>query len=160
MTEKLPSTSFIVSMALLYGVASGAVVIMGLGVVSLVTLNDTRFAPLSQGPAIAAVIVALLVLMGALIVVGLRRDNRLRWARIAGITGVVLLAYLVGYAIVSILTSGDDGFLVALSSLFLFVSPATLVIVVATVVATWAYFGSVRWQARNAETRQYLAPED
>jgi hypothetical protein len=160
MTEKLPSTSFIVSMALLYGVASGAVVIMGLGVVSLVTLNDTPFAPLSQGPAIAAVIVALLVLMGALIVVGLRRDNRLRWARIAGITGVVLLAYLVGYAIVSILTSGDDGFLVALSSLFLFVSPATLVIVVATVVATWAYFGSLRWQARNAETKQYLAPED
>jgi hypothetical protein len=160
MTEKLPSTSFIVSMALLYGVASGAVVIMGLGVVSLVTLNDTPFAPLSQGPAIAAVIVALLVLMGALILVGLRRDNRLRWARIAGITGVVLLAYLVGYAIVSILTSGDDGFLVALSSLFLFVSPATLVIVVATVVATWAYFGSLRWQARNAENKQYLAPED
>jgi hypothetical protein len=160
MTEKLPSTSFIVSMAFLYGVAGGAVVILGLGVVSLATLSDNPFAPLIQDPAIAAVIVAMLVLMGALIVAGLRRDNRLRWARIAGITGVVLLAYLVGYAIVSILTSGDDGFLVALSSLFLFVSPATLVIVIATVVATWAYFGSLRWQARNAETKQYLAPED
>ena len=33
-------------------------------------------------------------------------------------------------------------------------------IVVATVAATWAYFGSLRWQARNAETKQYLAPED
>ena len=160
MTEKLPSTSFIVSMAFLYGVAAGAVVILGLGVVSLVTLSDNPFAPLAQGPAIAAAIVAMLILIGALIVAGLRRDNRLRWARIAGITGVVLLAYLVGYAIVSILTSGDDGFLVALSSLFLFVSPATLVIVIATVVATWAYFGSLRWQARNAETKQYLAPED
>jgi predicted membrane protein len=65
------------------------------------------------------------VLIGALIAVGLQRDNRLKWARIAAITGGVLLAYLVAYAIVSILTSGSDGFLVALSALFLFVSPAT-----------------------------------
>jgi len=160
MTEKLPSTSFIVSMAFLYGVAAGAVLILGLGVVSLVTLSDNPFDPLAQGPAITAVIVAVLVMIGALIVVGLRRDNRLRWTRIAAITGVVLIAYLVGYAVVSIITSGGDGFLVALSSLILFVSPPTLVICVAAVVATWAYFGSLRWQARNAETRQYLAPED
>jgi hypothetical protein len=160
MTEKLPSTSFIVSMAFLYGVAAGAVVILGLGVVSLVTLSDNPFAPLAQGPAIAAVIVAMLVLMGSLIFVGLRRDNRLRWARIAGITVVVLIAYLAGYAVVSVLTSGGDGLLVALSSLFLFVSPATLVTCVAAIVATWAYFASLRWQARNAETKQYLAPED
>jgi hypothetical protein len=160
MTEKLPSTSFIVSMAFLYGVAGGAVVILGLGVVSLATLSDNPFAPLIQGPAIAAVIVAMLVLMGALIVAGLRRDNRLRWGRIAAITGVVLVAYLVGYAVVSVLTSGGDGFLVALSSLFLFVSPATLVICVAAVVATWAYFASLRWQARNADTKQYLADGD
>jgi hypothetical protein len=160
MTEKLPSTSFIVSMAFLYGVAAAAVVILGLGVVTVVTLNDNPFAPLIQGPAIAAVIVAMLILIGGLIFVGLRRDNRLRWARIAGITGGVLIAYLVGYAIFSVLTSGGDGFLVALSALFLFVSPATLVILVATVVATSAYFASLRWQARNAETKQYLAPED
>jgi predicted membrane metal-binding protein len=129
-------------------------------VVSLVTLSDNPFAPLIQGPAIAAVIVAMLVLMGALIVAGLRRDNRLRWGRIAAITGVVLIAYLVGYAVVSVLTSGGDGFLVALSSLFLFVSPATLIICVAAVVATWAYFASLRWQARNADTKQYLADGD
>jgi uncharacterized membrane protein (DUF106 family) len=92
--------------------------------------------------------------------VGLRRDNRLRWTRIAAITGVVLIAYLVGYAVVSIITSGGDGVLVALSSLILFVSPPTLVICVAAVVATWAYFGSLRWQARNAETKQYLAPDN
>ena len=160
MTEKLPSTSFIVSMALLCGVGAAAVVILGLGVVTVVTLDDNPFAPLIQGPAIAAVIVAMVVLMGALIVVGLRRDNRLRWARIAGITGGVVIAYLVGYAVVSVLTSGGDGFLVALSSVLLFVSPATLVICVAALVATWAYFGSLRWQARNAETKQYLAPGD
>jgi hypothetical protein len=128
--------------------------------VSLATLSDNPFAPLIQGPAIAAVIVAMLVLMGALIVAGLRRDNRLRWGRIAAITGVVLVAYLVGYAVVSVLTSGGDGFLVALSSLLLFVSPATLIICVAAVVATWAYFASLRWQARNADTKQYLSPED
>lgn len=160
MTEKLPATSYIVSMGFLYGVAAAAVLIMGLGLVTVVTVSDNPFSPLIQGPAIAALIVAMLVLIAALIVAGLRRDNRLRWARIAAITGGVLLAYLVAYAIVSILTSGSDGFLVALSALFLFVSPATLVIVVATVVATWAYFGSLRWQARNAETKQYLAPGD
>jgi hypothetical protein len=160
MTEKLPATSYIVSMGFLYGVAAAAALILGLGVVTVVTVSDNPFAPLIQGPAITALIVAMLVLIGALIVVGLQRDNRLKWARIAGITIGVLLAYLVAYAIVSILTSGSDGFLVALSALFLFVSPATLVIIVATVAATWAYFGSLRWQARNAETKQYLAPED
>lgn len=160
MTEKLPSTSYIVSMGFLYGVAAAAAFILGLGVVTVVTVSDNPFAPLTQGPAIAALIVAVLVLIAALIVVGLQRDNRLRWARIAAISGGVLLAYLVAYAIVSILTSGSDGFLVALSALFLFVSPATLVIVVATVVATWAYFGSLRWQARNSETKQYLPPGD
>jgi hypothetical protein len=98
--------------------------------------------------------------MGALMALGLRRDNRLRWTRIVGITGGVLLVYFVAYAVVSILTSGSDGLSVALSALFVFVSPATLVILVATVVATWAYFGTLRWQARNADTKQFSSPDD
>ena len=160
MTEKLPATSFIVGIALLYGVAAAAVLIMGLGVVTVVAANDDPFAPLVQGPALTAAIISMLVLMGTLVIVGLRRDNRLRWTRIAGITGGVLLAYFVAYVVVSILTSGSDGLLVALSALFLFVSPATLVIVVATAAATWGYFGTLRWQVRNADTRQFASPED
>nr|KGA07225.1 MAG: hypothetical protein GM42_1935 [actinobacterium acMicro-1] len=160
MTEKLPATSYIVSMGFLYGVAAAAVLIMGLGIVTVVAVNENPFEPLVQGPALTAAIIAMVLLIGALILAGLRRDNRLRWTRIAGITGGVLLAYFAGYVIVSILTSGSDGLLVALSALFLFVSPATLVIVVATVAATWAYFGSLRWQARNGETKQYLAPDN
>ena len=160
MTEKLPATSFIVGMALLYGVAAAAVLIMGLGIVTVVAANDNPFAPLVQGPALTAAIIALLVLIGVLIVVGLRRDNRLRWTRIAGTSGLVLLAYLVVYAIVSILTNGSDGLLVALSALFLFVSPATLMIAVATVAASWGYFGTLRWQVRNADIKQFASPED
>jgi hypothetical protein len=49
---------------------------------------------------------------------------------------------------------------VALSALFLFVSPATLVIAVATVAATWGYFGTLRWQVRNADTKQFASPDD
>ena len=160
MTEKLPATSFIVGMAFLYGVAAAAVLIMGLGIVTVVTVNDNPFEPLVQVPALTAAIIAMVLLIGALILAGLRRDNRLRWTRIAGITGGVLLAYFAGYLIVSILTSGSDGLLVALSALFLFVSPATLVIVVATAAATWGYFGTLRWQVRNADTKQFLTPED
>jgi hypothetical protein len=147
-------------MAFLFGVAAAAVLIMGLGVVTVVSLNDNPFEPLVQGPALTASVIAMLVLIGVLIIAGLRRDNRLRWSRIAGITGGVLLAYFAGYVIVSILTSGSDGLLVALSALFLFVSPATLVFLVATVVATWAYFGTLRWQARNADTKQFSSPDD
>ena len=160
MTEKLPATSFIVGLALLYGVAAAAVLIMGLGIVTVVAANDDPFEPLVQGPALTAAIIAMVLLIGALILAGLRRDNRLRWTRVAGITAGVLLAYFGAYVVVSILTSGSDGLLVALSALFLFVSPATLVILVAAGAATWGYFGTLRWQARNADTRQYLTPED
>ncbi len=160
MTEKLPATSFIIGMALLYGVAAAAVLIMGLGIVTVVAATDNPFAPLVQGPALTAAIIALLVLIVLLIVVGLRRDNRVRWTRIAGTSGLVVLAYLVAFVIVSILTSGSDGLLVALSALFLFVSPATLVIAVATVAATWGYFGTLRWQVRNADTKQFASPDD
>jgi hypothetical protein len=160
MTEKLPATSFIVGMALLYGVAGAAVLIMGLGLVTVVVANDNPFEPLVQGPALTASVIAMVVLVGALIVVGLRRDNRLRLTRIVGITGCVLLAYLVAYAVMSILTSGSDGLSVALSALFVLVSPATLVILVATAVATWGFFGTLRWQARNADTKQFSSPDD
>jgi len=160
MTEKLPATSFIVGMAFLYGVAGAAVLIMGLGLVTVVAETDNPFEPLVQGPALTAIAIAMVLLMVALMALGLRRDNRLRWTRIVGITGGVLLVYFVAYAVMSILTSGSDGFSVALSALFVFVSPATLVILVATVVATWAYFGTLRWQARNADTKQFSSPDD
>jgi hypothetical protein len=160
MAEKLPATSFIVGMAFLYGVAGAAVMIMGLGLVTVVAATDNPFDPLVQGPALTAIAIAMVVLVGALIFVGLRRDNRLKWARIAGITVGVLLVYLVAYAVVSILTSGSDGLLVALSALLVFVSPATLVMLVASVVTTWGYFGTLRWQARNADTQQFSSPDD
>ena len=160
MTEKLPPTSFIVGMAFLYGVAAAAVVIAGLGMVTVVTETDNAFAPLVQGAGVVALIVALASLIGALAVIGLRRDNRVRGVRIAAITAGVLIVYLLAYAITIVAVSHDDGFVVALTAVFVFASPATLVVVVATAAATWAYFGTLGWQARNADTRQYLGADD
>jgi hypothetical protein len=160
MTEKLPSTSFIVSMAFLCGFGAAAAMITGLGMIVLVTVSDNAFAPLVQGVGIGATIVAFLALIAGLILVGLRRDNRVRWVRIAAVTGAVLIVYVLATAITSLFVTPGNGWLVALSGVFVFVSPATFVLVLATAVATWAFFGSLGWQARNGETRQYLAPGD
>lgn len=160
MTEKLPPTSFIVGMAFLYGVAATAVVIAGLGMVTVVTETDNAFAPLVQGAGVAALIVAFAAFIGALAVIGLRRDNGVSGVRIAAITAGVLIVYLLAYAITIVAVSHDDGFVVALTAVFVFASPATLVVVVATAAATWAYFGTLGWQARNADTRQYLGADD
>jgi hypothetical protein len=155
-----PPTSYIVGTAFLFGAAFGALAIMGLGMLTAVLDSDNPFAPVNQGLGVIGLLVAGVAMTLANLRHGLRRDYRIRPALIIVSTLVALLGYLLGIVVGAVVSSGQSLGAVAQGVFALAVSPATLVVLASGAVATWAYIGTLRWQSRNAQTKQFAPNED
>jgi MFS family permease len=158
-SHEVPSTGFIVGTAFLFGAAFGALAIMGLGMLTAVLDSDNPFAPVNQGLGAIGVIVAGVAMTLSNLRHGLRRDNRMRPAPIIVSALLAVLGYLLGIVVGALLSPGQSLAAVAQGVFALAVSPATLVVLASAAVATWAYIGTLRWQSRNAQTKQF-APEE
>jgi amino acid transporter len=156
----IPSAGFIVGTAFLFGAAFGALVIMGLGMLTAILDTDNPFLPVNQSLGAIGVVVAGIALTLVNMRHGLRRDNRMRPAPIIVSTIVAVLGYLIGIVLGALVSEAQSLAAVAQGAFALAVSPATLVVLVAAAVASWAFLGTLRWQARNAETKQYAPPQE
>ena len=160
MAEKIPPTGFIVGIAFLFGGAFAALVIMGLGLVTWLVDVDNPFAPLNQGAGVIASVCAGLVWILVTIAIGLRRDNRVRVIPILITAGWTYLAYLLAFGVAALALSHGNPWAVLVKSLVAVASPAAAVIVLSAAATSWAYIGTLQWQARNSETKQFLQYED
>ena len=159
MTDKIPATAFIVGAAFLFAAAFGAVAIMGLGMLAVVLDTDNPFAPLVQAAGVFALIGAALVWVLVSIRQGLRRDNRVRWTPVLVGAASALVAFSVIYAVFALIFDAAAG-PEALAHLANVPSaPATWLVAIAAALASLSYIGTLRWQARNAETKQFAPPE-
>jgi hypothetical protein len=160
MAEKIPPTGFIVGIAFLFGSAFAALVIMGLGLVTWLIDVDNPFAPLNQGAGAIASAFAGLVWILVTISIGMRRDNRVRLIPILITAGWTYLAYLVAFPVAELALSHGNPWAELFKSVVVVASPAAAVIVLSAAATSWAYIGTLQWQARNSETKQFLQYED
>jgi peptidoglycan/LPS O-acetylase OafA/YrhL len=155
-----PATGYIVSTAFLFGAGYGALVIMGLGVIAVALNSDDPVSPFIGALAPIALILSGLTFIGSVMRRGFRRDNRLRWSPILLIALLTLAAYLVGVILVMVLFRRWNPASALTEIGQAVISPASTVVVLAAALSAWAYFGTLRWQARNAESRQFAHPQD
>ena len=160
MSDKIPATGFIVGTAFLFAVAFGAVAIMGLGMLAVLLDSDNPFAPLVQGAGVAALIAAALTWVLVSIRQGLRRDNRLRLAPILIGAVSALVGFAVFYALFALLFDTAEAFTTLVGLANLLRAPATWLVTCAAMLASLSYVATLRWQARNAQTKQFAPPED
>ena len=160
MSALRPATSYIVGTAFLFGVGFGALVILGLGAIAVALNSDDPVSPYLGALAPIALILAGFAFIGAVIRRGLRRDNRLRvWPVVeASLTTVIVYALAVIVTMVVFWRWEPASSLAHIGQALS--SPASLVILLAAALSSWAYFGTLRWQARNAETRQFAPGEE
>ncbi len=159
MTDKIPATSFIVGAAFLFGAAFGALAIMGLGMLAVILDTDNPFAPLVQTAGVPALVGAALVWVLVSIRQGLRRDNRVRWTPVFVGAASSLLAFALIYVVLGLIFDAADGAATLTHLADLASAPATWLVVIAAALASLSYVGTLRWQARNAQTKQFAPPE-
>ena len=159
MTDKIPATAFIVGAAFLFACGYGALVIMGLGGIAFALESDEPVSPYLQGYAPVALVLSALALLGVMLATGLRRDNRLRLWPIVYSTASALGAYLLGVVVVIVAVSPWAGAISLAHIGQAIAAPASLVVAIAAAVSALAFLGTLRWQARNAQTKQFAHPE-
>ena len=160
MNDKIPATGFVVGTAFLFAAAFGAVAIMGLGMLAVLLDSDNPFAPLIQGAGVAALIATAAIWVLVSIRQGLRRDNRVRWAPILVGAASGLVGFAVFYAVFALIFDAAGAQSTIASLVNLLRAPATWLVTVAAGIASLSHVGTLRWQARNAQTKQFAQPED
>lgn len=160
MSALRPATGYIVGTAFLFGAGYGAIVILGLGIVAVSINSDDPVSPFLGALAPIALVLSALAFIAVAMRRGLRRDNRLRAAPILLTALVTLLVYLGGVVAVMLLLRRWDPATAGEQIAQTVIAPASSVVLIAGAISAWAYFGTLRWQARNAETRQFAHPED
>jgi uncharacterized membrane protein YoaK (UPF0700 family) len=160
MKSGTPPTGFIIGTAFLFGAAFGALVLMGAGMLTAILDNDNPFAPVEQGLGAIGAATAALVLTLFNMLRALRRDNRMRFAPIIVSAVVAVLAYILGIMLGALVSQTHTLAAVAQGIFALAISPATLVVLASAALATWSYIGTLRWQSRNAQTKQFAPPEE
>lgn len=160
MNDLRPPTGYIVGTAFLFGVGFAALVILGLGAIAVMGDTDSPVSPVLDGLAPIPLVISGLVCVAALVRHGLKRDNRLRWMPVLSTSVVTVLGYAISVALVILVFQRWEPATSWLHIGQAVVAPATVVVFVAAATSAWAYFGTLRWQARNAETKQFAHPED
>ena len=160
MSALRPPTGYIVGTAFLFCAGYAALVILGLGAIAVMFNTDSPVSPVLGGLAPIPLVVSGLVLVSATVRHGLKRDNRLRVAPIARATVLTVAGYAVSVALVIVLFRHWEPATSWLDIVQAIVTPAAVVVIAAAAISAWAYFGTLRWQARNAETKQFAHPED
>ena len=155
-----PATGYIVATAFLFGAGYGAIVILGLGAIAVAINSDDPVSPFLGSLAPIALIFSALAFIGLAMRRGIRRDNRLRVMPILVLGIQTVAVYAVAVVAVILLFRRWDPISSWAQIAQAIVSPASGVVLIAGMLSAWAYFGTLRWQARNAETKQFAHPED
>jgi hypothetical protein len=159
-TEKIPATGFVVGTAFLFGAGYAALVLLGLGAIAVTANTDNPVPAVAGGLAPVALVISGLAATVGMITHGLRRDNRIRLVPVLVVAAFTLAAYMAALALI-LLTGGDwDAQAYGPRLVTAVLAPASIVVLVSAAAAAWAYVGTLRWQARNAETKQFGHPED
>lgn len=160
MSEKIPATAFVVGTAFLFGAGYAALVLLGLGAIAVTANTDNPVPAVAGGFGPLALIISGLAATVGMIVHGLHRDNRIRLAPVLIIAGVALLTYVAALALIMLVSGDWDAQSYGPRLVTAVLAPASIVVLVSAAAAAWAYVGTLRWQAWNAETKQFAHPDD
>ena len=146
----MPSTASIVGTAMFAVGAFWALIVFGLGMMSLLLQRDVITNP-QAGVILGLVMVAAatVALAGGLIRVALRRAVTIRFVSIAGIIVTVYLAYLAGALLAWELFSGGPPGEGAFFALGMAIDWPSAVIVVSALIVALSYFGTLSYRMRQ-----------
>jgi len=146
----IPSTASIVGTAMFAIGAFSALVVFGLGMMSLVLQRDVITNP-RAGVILGLVMVAAatVALAGGLIRVALRRSVTIRIISVVGIVATVYLAYLAGAFVAWELFSGGPPGEGAFFALGMAIDWPSAVIVASALIVALSYFGTLSYRMRH-----------
>ena len=157
---------FVIATAFLFAGGYASLVLLGSGISSVLSGKDDPFSfgqlALPGWGVVLTVATAIFFALAAARA-GMSSNGRVRILSILGITLTTWFSGLVFEVITGLIYAGRDPLAAAIAGVFGYFSSQDevgLIIFAAAAIAGWAYLGTLRWQARNAETRQFAHPED
>ena len=156
------SRSFITAMAFLCGAGFVALVLLGSGIASTLMNTDDPFSFGVYSTGVGPIVTALTLPCFSLAAwrAGRAFTGRIRFWSLIGIAVTTFFAGLVIQIIVVILLSSQTAGSWVFAVVAFVIQPPGLIVASAAFIAGWAYLGTLRWQMRNAETKQFAPVQD
>jgi len=144
-------------MAFIFAVGFAALVLLGAGITAVLTNADEplTFADNLPGFGPILTVIAALAMAIASIRAGLGFRGRVRFGSIVGIALTTWACGFIAEAVATLIYNKFGGADLIFAVLAFVFQPPGWIIFASALLAGWAYLGTLRWQDRNADTKQF-----